>query len=122
MVRFVIVGIGFNVNMNDEEMSGEIRQKATSLSLETKKVFERAEVCGKLLSNLEKYYEIFKEKSESEIVRIWQERAAIRGKYLEIVQMGEVHRGICEGIDRDGAVVLNEDGQIRKIIAGDVNY
>jgi BirA family transcriptional regulator, biotin operon repressor / biotin---[acetyl-CoA-carboxylase] ligase len=122
MVRFVVVGIGFNVNMQREEMSEEIRQKATSLSMETKKVYERTEVCGKLLSNLEKYYEVFKEKSELEICRIWEDRAAIKGKYLEIVQMGEVHRGICEGIDRDGAVVLNEQGNMKKIIAGDVKY
>jgi BirA family transcriptional regulator, biotin operon repressor / biotin---[acetyl-CoA-carboxylase] ligase len=122
MVRFVVVGIGFNVNMQQEEMGEEIREKATSLSMETKKVYERAEVCGKLLCNLEKYYEIFREKSELEICRIWQERSAIKGKFLEIVQMGEIHRGICQGIDKDGAVVLDEQGTIRKIIAGDVNY
>ncbi len=122
MVRFVVVGIGFNVNMEQGEMSDDIRQKATSLSMETKKVFERAEVCGKLLSNLEKYYEVFRTKSEGEICRIWEERASIRGKYLEIVQMGETHRGVCEGIDGDGAIVLNEGGEMKKIIAGDVNY
>ena len=122
MVKFVIVGIGLNINMKQRELSEEIREKATSLSMETKKVFERPAVCGMLLSNLEKYYEVFKEKSESEICSIWEKRADIKGKYLEIVQMGEVHRGISEGIDRDGAVLINEEGTVRKIIAGDVSY
>ncbi len=122
LVRFVVVGIGFNVNMKQEEMSEEIKLKATSLSIETKKVYERAAVCGMLLSNLEKYYRIFKEKGESEICDIWQDRAAIKGKYLEIVQMGEIHRGTCEGIDRDGAMLLSEDGVMKKIIAGDVSF
>jgi len=122
MVRFVVVGIGLNINMKPAELSEEIKEKATSLFMETKKVYERAAVCGMLLSNLEKYYEVFKEKSESEICRIWEERSDVKGKYLEIVQMGEVYKGISEGIDKDGAILINEGGTVRKIIAGDVSY
>jgi BirA family biotin operon repressor/biotin-[acetyl-CoA-carboxylase] ligase len=118
----VIVGIGFNINMVRDEMSEEIREKATSLFMETKKVYERAVVCGMLLSNLEKYYEVFKEQGESGICSIWEERARIRGKYLEITQMGETYRGVSEGIDRDGAMLLNVNGTVKKIIAGDVSF
>ena len=122
MVRFVIVGIGFNINMSQAELSEEICEKATSLFIETKKVYERAVVCGMLLSNLEKYYEVFKEQGESGICGIWEERAHIRGKYLEITQMGETYRGISEGIDRDGGMLLNVNGTVKKIIAGDVSF
>ena len=122
MVRFVVIGIGLNVNMQAEEIDEEIRWKASSLLMETKKVFERAAVCGKLLSNLEKYYLLFKEKGEAEICRIWEERAAIKEKYLEIDQMGETYKGICKGIDKDGAILLNIEGVTKKIIAGDVSF
>ena len=44
-----VIGIGLNVNMNISEIDEEIRQKASSLSMETKKVFERASLCGMLL-------------------------------------------------------------------------
>ncbi|MBA4418255.1 MAG: biotin--[acetyl-CoA-carboxylase] ligase [Syntrophus sp. (in: bacteria)] len=122
MIRFVIVGIGLNINMTEEEMGDEIQRKATSLLMETKKIYERASVCGRLLTNLEKYYTIFTEKSELEICSIWEKRAAIKGKYLEIVQMGTHYKGICEGIGTDGAILLNENGTTKKIIAGDVNF
>jgi BirA family biotin operon repressor/biotin-[acetyl-CoA-carboxylase] ligase len=122
MVRFVIIGVGLNVNMDTDEIDEEIRHKASSLSMETKKVYERASLCGKLLFNLEKYYLQFRQKGEEEICRIWEERAAIKGKYMEINQMGESYKGICEGIDRDGAILLNIDGIIKKIIAGDVSF
>jgi BirA family transcriptional regulator, biotin operon repressor / biotin---[acetyl-CoA-carboxylase] ligase len=122
MVRFVIIGIGLNVNMNVDETDEEIRQKASSLSMETKKVYERTSLCGKLLSNLERYYLQFRQKGEEEIVRIWEERAAIKGKYMEINQIGESYKGICEGIDRDGGILLNIDGKTKKIIAGDVSF
>ena len=42
MVRFVIVGIGLNINMGEHEIDDEIKDKATSLLVQTKKPFERA--------------------------------------------------------------------------------
>ena len=122
MVRFVIVGVGLNINMKEADLPEELRQKATSLFTETKKVYERAAVCGMLLSYLEKYYRIFREQGGQGICDIWEERAAIKGKHLEIIQMGEAYRGIAEGVDRDGAMLLNVDGAVKRIIAGDVSF
>jgi BirA family biotin operon repressor/biotin-[acetyl-CoA-carboxylase] ligase len=122
MVRFVIVGIGLNINMGEYEIDDEIKDKATSLLVQTKKAFERAQVCGILLTNLERYYNIFREKGSEEISLVWEDRAKIKGKYFEITQMGESFKGISEGIDRDGAMLLNIDGKTKKIIAGDVSF
>jgi BirA family biotin operon repressor/biotin-[acetyl-CoA-carboxylase] ligase len=122
MVRFVIVGIGLNINMGEHEIDDEIKDKATSLLVQTKKAFERAQVCGILLTNLERYYNIFREKGSEEISLVWEDRAKIKGKYFEITQMGESFKGISEGIDRDGAMLLNIDGKTKKIIAGDVSF
>jgi BirA family biotin operon repressor/biotin-[acetyl-CoA-carboxylase] ligase len=108
--------------MGEHEIDEEIKDKATSLLVQTKKAFERAQVCGILLANLERYYNIFREKGSEEICLIWEDRAKIKGKYLEITQMGESFKGVSEGIDRDGAMLLNIDGKTKKIIAGDVNF
>jgi BirA family biotin operon repressor/biotin-[acetyl-CoA-carboxylase] ligase len=122
MVRFVVVGIGLDINMKEKEISEEIDQKATSLFIETKNLFERARVCGILLSNLEKYYLLFKKNGENDVCRIWEDRSCIKGKYLEINQMGQSYKGISEGIDNKGALLLNVDGEIKNIIAGDVVF
>jgi len=122
MVKFVIVGIGLDINMKEKEISEEIEQKATSLFIETKILFERALVCGILLSNLEKYYLLFRQNGENEVCRLWENRSCIKGKYLEINQMGQTYKGICEGIDDKGALLLNIDGETKRIIAGDVNF
>lgn len=120
-VRFVIVGIGFNVNMTKAEMDPEIKDKATSLLMETKNSFERARICGMLLGALERYYEILKTDGVDEICRLWEERAQTKGTYMEITQMNNVYKGISRGIDRDGAILLEEDGRITRVIAGDVS-
>ncbi len=119
-VRFVIVGIGLNVNMKKAEMHPEIKDKATSLFMETKNSFERARICGMLLGTLERYYEILKTDGVDEICRLWEERAQTKGTYMEITQMNNVYTGISRGIDRDGAILLEEDGRITRVIAGDV--
>jgi biotin-(acetyl-CoA carboxylase) ligase len=36
--------------------------------------------------------------------------------------MGALYIGIAEGIDRDGAILLNIEGKTKKIIAGDVSF
>jgi BirA family biotin operon repressor/biotin-[acetyl-CoA-carboxylase] ligase len=122
MVRFVVIGIGLNVNLELKDMDREIKAKATSLLIETKKTFERPRVCGILLSNLERYYGVFKTDGPRAICDIWEEKAQIRGKYLEINQMGEVYAGQAKGIDRDGAILLDINGTTKKILAGDVNF
>ncbi|MBP1747955.1 MAG: birA [Deltaproteobacteria bacterium] len=122
MVRFVVIGIGLNVNLEMKDMDREIKAKATSFLVETKKTYERPRVCGILLSNLERYYGVFKNDGPRAICDIWEEKAQIRGKYLEINQMGEVYSGQAKGIDRDGAILLEINGTTKKILAGDVNF
>jgi BirA family biotin operon repressor/biotin-[acetyl-CoA-carboxylase] ligase len=122
LVRFVVVGIGLNINMKRPEIEEGLREKATSLFLETKKPYERALVCGMLLSNLEAYYKVFTADGGGRILDIWQERSGLTGQHVEIVQMGERHSGVVEGIDRDGGMLLRTDGTVKKIIAGDVTF
>jgi BirA family biotin operon repressor/biotin-[acetyl-CoA-carboxylase] ligase len=119
-VRFVVIGIGLNINMDRTDMDPEIVDIATSLLMETKKRFERASVCGMLLNSLEKYYEVVRQRGVDEVCRLWEERAKTTGTYMEIRQMDRVYRGISEGIDRDGAILLNENGVVTRVIAGDV--
>jgi len=119
-VRFVVVGIGLNVNMGEKEMNDEIRDKATSLFMETKKHFERTAVCGMLLDNLERYYEISRGQGTGAICRLWEERARTKGASMEIRQFDRVYRGISEGIDSDGALLLRENNSLIRVIAGDV--
>ena len=120
-VRFVVIGIGLNVNMEGADMHAEISDKATSLLIESRNPFERARICGMLLGSLERYCEMVRSQGVDKVCRIWEERARIRGTYMEITQMGRTYRGISEGIDRDGAILLREKGAVTRVIAGDVS-
>lgn len=119
-VRFVVIGIGLNINLKEEEMDKEIRGVATSLLIETKNRFERAAVCGILLGNLDRYYGISRTQGMSGICRLWEERAGVKGTYMEIRQFDSLYKGISEGIDEDGAILLRNGDSVIRVIAGDV--
>lgn len=119
-VRFAVIGIGLNINMEGSDMDEALTEKATSLFMETKNFFERPRVCGILLGSLEKYYDAAGRQGMEEMCRLWEERAGVKGTYMEIRQMNKVYRGISEGIDRDGAMLLEENGVVTRVIAGDV--
>ncbi len=119
-VRFVVVGIGLNVNMDEADMHEDIRETATSMRMEAKNHFERSRICGMLLGNLERYYDTIQRQGVREICRLWEESAKAKGTFMEITQMDRTYRGICEGIDRDGAILIKQDGRIVRVIAGDV--
>ncbi len=122
LVRFVIIGIGFNVNMGREEMPDDIQSKATSLFLETRIIFERARICGMLLNNLETHYDLLMKDGSASLVRTWEDKANIKGKYLEVTQQGSLFKGIAEGVGEDGALLLSDNGKVQRIIAGDVTF
>ena len=44
------------------------------------------------------------------LVRTWEEKAKIKGKHLEITQMGQVFRGVTEGISDERALLLHDHG------------
>jgi len=121
-INFVVIGIGFNINMDISDLDEYLRDKATSLYIETKKIYERPYICGILLSYMDKYYKIFLESSGDEICRLWESKAGIKGRYMEVNQMGEINKGIALGIDITGALLLDVDGNIRRIIAGDTEF
>jgi BirA family transcriptional regulator, biotin operon repressor / biotin---[acetyl-CoA-carboxylase] ligase len=118
-VRFVVIGIGLNVNMTGDDLGEDLENIATSLAIETKKHFERDFICGILLGNLEEYYTILLEQGVEAVCRMWEERSRVKGTYIEIRQGEEVYRGISEGIDKDGAMLLSENGRTIRVIAGD---
>jgi BirA family biotin operon repressor/biotin-[acetyl-CoA-carboxylase] ligase len=119
-VRFCVIGIGLDVNMDEDDLDEEMAEVATSLLIATKKRFERPMVCGMLLDGLEKYYGIAMQQDMEEICRLWDSRARTKGTYMEIRQMDRVYRGISQGIDADGAMLLDENGVTTRVIAGDV--
>jgi len=50
----------------------------------------------------------------------FEQRFALRGKRIAVVDGTTRERGVAVGIDNDGALLLDTDQGVRRILAGDV--
>ena len=55
-VRYVILGIGVDVNLDAGEFPAELRKTATSLKIETGEAVSRAELAAEILRELDEDY------------------------------------------------------------------
>jgi len=125
MVDFIVVGIGVNINMAREQINaemGKVARTATSIKENLGKDIERAKFAADLLLELEKWYRIFSSKGRTLILREWTEKWGDLNKRVRINIEGEKEfEGTAIGIDDRGYLLIKADnGEISKIIAGDV--
>jgi BirA family biotin operon repressor/biotin-[acetyl-CoA-carboxylase] ligase len=112
-IRFVIVGIGINVNHSVKEFPEELRSKATSLQLEATQKVDRIKLVQLLLTNLEKrYYSFVKSGLKNQIGAI-REYSALLTKKVSFKQNGKTVTGTAIDIDNNGMLVVDlGDGKV----------
>jgi len=120
LVRFVIVGIGINVNQ--EKFPGELSTMATSLRAETGKNESRLELLARLLREFESDYNRFlREGASSVTARFTKASSYAVGKRVRVANGAESFTGVTAGLAPEGLLqVEREDGQVVTVIAGDV--
>jgi BirA family biotin operon repressor/biotin-[acetyl-CoA-carboxylase] ligase len=120
LVRFVIVGIGLNVNQ--EKFPGELGATATSLRAETGRPQSRLEMVVRLLREFESDYNRFlKDGAASTIERFTAVSSYARGKKVRVTNGKESFLGTTAGLGPEGLLqVTREGGQQVTVISGDV--
>jgi BirA family biotin operon repressor/biotin-[acetyl-CoA-carboxylase] ligase len=120
LVKFVIVGIGLNVNQ--EKFPGELAGIATSLRAESGKVQSRMEVLLRLLREFESDYRTFLREGSASVVKRFEEVSSYaRGKKVRVTTGAETFGGVTMGLTAEGLLrVERGDGSLFTVIAGDV--
>jgi BirA family biotin operon repressor/biotin-[acetyl-CoA-carboxylase] ligase len=119
-IRFVIVGIGLNVNQ--ERLPAELSAIATSLRVETGKPQSRLELVVRLLREFENDYNRFLTiGAESVTSRFSVISSYAQGKRVRVTNGKESFVGMTAGIGPEGLLLVKRDGgQVVTVIAGDV--
>lgn len=120
-IDYVVIGLGLNVNM--AAFPSEIRDKATSLLIETGKTHCRAALIRDFLKWFEGYYAWFRRSDFEPILERWRQFSNIAGRRITVETVGEKYSGTALDIDREGRLLVEDDkGQVHRIYSGDITF
>lgn len=120
-VNYAVVGLGMNVNITN--FPDDIRDRATSLLMETGVRFSRAAIVREYLTRLETYYHRLEISGFEPILKRWKELAQIIGQRVQVEMIDTIHVGQVEDIDPEGILILKtEEGDSCRILSGDVTF
>jgi len=119
-VRYVVVGIG--VNVNQAKFPAELQQTATSLRLVSGTEWSRVDLCAALLRGLDREYRDLLQKPgahESIVRRFEQCSSSVRGRQVQVEGEGGL-AGVTDGLDARGFLQVRTAQGVRTVLSGTV--
>jgi len=110
----LVVGIGMNVNNSFAGAPTELQSIATSLFDLTGRSFDLTEC---LVSTL-RHFELVIQTSRDDLLTEFASRDVLRGSRVRVESGQQTVSGVCNGIDRSGALMLIDGDQMRPIRSG----
>lgn len=120
-IQHAAVGIGINVGQ--QEFPRELRDKATSLCMQTKGELSRAEIAKKVCVWFEKYYARFEAQGDlSGLREEYEAQLANLGRSVMVLAAEGEYSGTALGITDTGELLVRtEDGKVREVLSGEVS-
>ncbi len=119
--RFLVVGIGINVNHGREDLAGPFRYPATSVAMEAGRPANRKELLLSFLERFEVQYDLFLEEGFSVFLARLTELSAVLGKTIKITTGNTEVTGKAVGFTEEGGLrILTEAGKDQVIWVGDI--
>jgi len=109
-VRHVVIGVGLNVNAEEDDFPADLRGSATSLRICAGRAFRRADVLARLLDAFGTRYSEFIEGGFASLRDGWDRRDFLRGRRVHLRWQGGEGWGTAAGLDAVGALRFLPDG------------
>jgi BirA family biotin operon repressor/biotin-[acetyl-CoA-carboxylase] ligase len=119
-VRWVVLGIGVNLNATGRAFPPELRATATSVRLTTGREVDRVAFTAALCGALEAVYDRLLHEGFGGLVVEWEAYSCLTGRMVTIECAGQRTEGRVRGVDAHGRLVLEGPRGAERIVAGDV--
>ena len=122
-VRFAVLGVGVNVNLEASELPPELREIATSLRIAGGKSLDRVAFGELLLARLEAEIDEVRSGAFAGVLERFRKSFTMAGKRVHVGGPGLAREviGTVQGLDEDGALLVEpRDGPVERVLAGDV--
>ena len=123
MINYVVMGIGINVNLDDNDIPEDLKDKATSIKIDQGEEIDRKKLVANILNEFEKLYIPFKDKGNAkEAIDICRKNSAIMGREVKIIQGEEVKIGKVIDLNEEGELMVEfGDEHIENIFSGEIS-
>lgn len=120
-LKYLILGIGVDVNLTASEFPPDLRKIATSLRVESGAAVDRAELAAAILRELDQDYSRIMSGQFEAVADEWEALCSTIGKTVSI-RVGERSiQGRAESLDSAGALLVRtQHGHLERVIGGDV--
>lgn len=121
--NYVVVGIGINVNIEENEFPEDLKDKATALISVAGEKILRKKLAALVLNHFEELYEEFIQLgSIKNTINICRENSILIGKEIRIIKRGITLKAIALDINDNGELIVRyENGIVDNIISGEVS-
>lgn len=120
-VRYVVIGIGVDVNLTNADLPVDLRKTATSLRIESGQSVSRPELAATILRELDVDYARVHTGQFEGLADEWEEQCTTIGRTVTIRIGDRAQTGVAESLDSEGALLLRtQHGRLERIIGGDV--
>lgn len=122
-IEAAMIGIGVNVGLDPASLPDDLRDRVTSLAAQTGRPVAVADVAAAVLARLRVWYDLLAREGAPRVLAAWRERSVSWwGRPVEVLSGGSVLRGIVQGLDERGALLLDlEDGSRVAVVSGEVS-
>lgn len=126
-IHYVVVGIGINVNTT--KFPKEIEEVAGSVFCQTGIRVNRCELLASVVQYFCRYYEQFNREQDlssfiedyNAVLANFSREVKVYYGMVENAKEEQTETGIARGIDSDGALLVEIDGQMKRILSGEVS-
>ena len=117
------VVLGYGINVLATAFPPELRERVTSLESEIGRRVELDLVLDETLAALSRRYEDLLEGRFDAILDAWRRRApAASGARVAWTTLDGAHAGVTAGIDDQGALLVQVDDRMERVVSGEVTW
>ena len=118
-----LVVVGYGINIAATALPAELRERATSLESELGRAVDRAPVLVETVAALARRYDDLLGGRFNAILDAWRGRApAATGARVSWTTNAGPRSGLTAGIDDDGALLVEVDDRIERVVAGELAW
>jgi BirA family biotin operon repressor/biotin-[acetyl-CoA-carboxylase] ligase len=117
-----LIGLGMNVNIASRDLPASLRPRVTSLLMMTGRTFDLTELLATIAQDLLRVTSQRDEPPFAQLLREYDQHHALAGRRVSIPTVdGEPPvSGICEGLDREGRLLVRTRRGLERVVAGHV--